>query len=161
MKHNKKIAIGMCILLLGMTAVLSGCISSVTTIDWSNSERFDNGVILKGAAPQKHEGFALVKVMFVFDEKSHQNWEDYKIRIEENEMINKKEISGTVYFEAEIPELEITKVYYFRAVALYAHMEQSPNDWVMGEEISFSLAQGNAEKSIIPQGIIKEQLLEE
>lgn len=156
---RKKIAIVMCILLLGIMTVLSGCITSVKTMDWENSEIHHNGVKLKGAAPEEINGFPLVKVIFVFGNKSHENITDYKLWLEGDDIINKRKIRDTLYFEAEIPGLDETEIYYFRAAALYAMIDGSNDNWQKGEEISFSLMQGTTEKSIIPKGIIKEELL--
>lgn len=159
MKSKKKIAIAMCIVLLGVTAILSGCITSVKTVGWNNSEIHPTGVKLKGAAPKEYNGFPLVEVKFVFDDESHENWKDYEITIKGDDIINKKTVRGILYFEALKLGLNLTKVYHFRAVAKYAGMNGEEDPVIQGEEISFSLMQGGSKESTITEEIIKEELL--
>ena len=150
MKRNGKIAIGLCILLLVISAVLSGCINSVTTVGWKNSSE-DYCAILKGAAPKEYNnGYPLVKVKFVYDDESHEKWQDYRFTIENEKIINRKSINNVLYFEGVTSKLYLYGTYYFRAVALYAVTDGTQEDiWFAGEEISFSLMQTNNEESVI------------
>ncbi len=159
MKSKKKIAIVMCILLLGITATLSGCIDTVKTVGWKHGSD-DHLAVLKGLASEKYEGFSLARVEFVYDNESGKKLEDYDKKVNyENMTIDKTIGKDKRYFEAEIG-VNPFEPCYFRAVAVYARTDGNNEDSViLGEQISFSLSQGASEESAITEEIIKEELL--
>ncbi len=147
MKRKVKTAILLTLLLLGTTLILSGCIDTVETVGWEHGS-FKNGAVLKGVAPEKYEGYPLIKLYFVYDNEPHEKISEYEYQIK-HEDINKKSIAKTIYFEGEINGLIPYEPYYFRAVAQYAVLDGSKEMTISGDEISFSLMQNNKEESII------------
>ncbi len=143
MKKNKKVAIGLCLLLLVSSVFLSGCISKVkTNEDWRHSKRCENGVIISGSAPEKYEGHDLIEVMFVRDTKPCDNWEEYEYTVEDEDIIKQRTFSNTRFFEGEICGLNIFEPLYFRAVAKYRIQDGSEEGLIKpveGEEVCITL----------------------
>ena len=137
MKKNKKTIGLICLFLLIATVSLTGCIETVTTVGWKHGD--GTSIILQGAAPTEYQSYPLVDVEFLFDDKSHSESDLDQYTILEPTASMKK--GGIEYFEKTIPGLELQKVYYFRAKATYQVIDGNYPSVVVGEEISFSLAQ--------------------
>ena len=135
MIKNKKITALICLFVLILTVLLTGCIDTVKTIGWIQGQ--GNKATLQGAAPTDYKNYPLVKVEFLFDDEHHDesNLDEYS----KLEPTLTKERGNINYFEKTIFGLDPHQRYYFRAKATYAVLDGNLPSTIVGEEISFSL----------------------